>query len=245
MLIPRGIGRLMVLTVIPMREGWRPEEDPEPITRAEPVVRCAIAAGIRLGLNVESMITAALDPVAEITRVANQTRCQFVVLGLKDISEENADSHSERLMGAIDTDVVVVRAPGEWELADVGDVLVLVAGRGRHDALRARLVGSLLRTGRRKVTYLRVLPEDTPTDLERRVHRDLTRLASDETSLGSEIVVEKGSDPVAVAARHCQASDLVILGGQRLGPKQKLFGRFTQQLGAATTSPMVVISHRG
>ncbi len=245
MLIPRGLGRLMALTVIPMRDNWSPEDDPAPIVRAEPVVRKAIAAGVRLGINVESMITVARDPVAEITRVANQTRCQYVVLGLSEISEETAGSHSERLIGAINTDVVVVRAPGEWKLADVSRVLILAAGRGAHDTLRASLLGSLLRTGRRGVTYLRVVPENTPAETIVRIRRELTRLASDEASLGSEIEILKGEDPVSTAANLCHASDLVILGVQRLGPRQKLFGRFTRQLAEATHCPLVVISRKG
>ena len=140
--------------------------------------------------------------------------------------------------------MVVVRAPGEWNLADVSRVLVLAAGRGDHDALRATLLGSLLRTGRRTVTYLRVVPENTPAETVTRIRRELARLASDEASLGSEILVEKGANPVEVAKNICDSSDLVILGVQRLGRKQKLFGRFTHQLGEVTACPLLVISRK-
>ena len=111
--------------------------------------------------------------------------------------------------------------------------------------MRASLLGSLLRTGRRSVTYLRVVPEHTPKETIVRIKRELVRLASDEASFGSEIEIVTGNDPVAVAASRCHASDLVIVGAQRLGPRQKLFGHFTRQLAQSTSSPLVVISRKG
>jgi nucleotide-binding universal stress UspA family protein len=89
-----------------------------------------------------------------------------------------------------------------------------------------------------------VVPEKTPDELVARIRRDLTRLASDEASLGAKVIVEKGARAVEVAAAHCKSSDLVILGVQRLGSRQRLFGGFTRQLAQAITSPLLVISHR-
>jgi nucleotide-binding universal stress UspA family protein len=37
----------------------------------------------------------------------------------------------------------------------------------------------------------------------------------------------------------------VILGVQRIGPKQKLFGGFTRQIARQTQCPIVVLSRRG
>lgn len=244
-LVPAGTGRLLPLTVIVPPKDWQPEDQPEPMMIAETVMRRAIAAGIELGIPAEGMMTVAHDPVTEITRVASQIACNLVVLGLSRISGDAAGTHSERLLGSIDVDVVVLRSDPDRRLANVHHILVPVAGQGGHDELRARLLGSLVRTGPRTVTFLRVVPASAPPDQQRRVRRELARLVGDEVPTQAEVVVEASDDPLDTVASHARASDLVVLGVQRLGPKQKLFGRFTRSLALATTCPIIVISRKG
>ena len=42
-----------------------------------------------------------------------------------------------------------------------------------------------------------------------------------------------------------QDVDLVIVGAQRLGRREKLFGSFTRQLARQTSCPIIVMSRRG
>ncbi len=242
-LTPVHLGRLTVLSIVVRPEDWIPEQDADPMESATEVARQAISAGVHWGVRVEAMMIAARDPVIEIARVANRVRCDMVVVGFSRISEERTGTSAERLLSSVESDVVVLRAADDWDLAGIRDVLVLVAGRGGHDTLRARLLGSLMRVGRRRVTYLRVLPEDASPGAICSARSEMTRLAADETWETAEVVVQTDKNPIAVATRHAQKADLVVLGVQRVG-KTRLFGRFTRRLAQQTECPMIVISHR-
>lgn len=84
--------------------------------------------------------------------------------GSQRTAAPNVQSHLEPLMRRVQCDVVVLRAPEGWLLRDVRRVLVPVAGRRMHNALRARLLGSIHRLGAREITLLRVIPGSATED---------------------------------------------------------------------------------
>ena len=95
------------------------------------------------------------------------------------------------------------------------------------------------------MTFLRVLPASASPDELRRARRALARLADDEVREQCQVEVMGHDDALATVAARAAASDLTILGVQRHGRRQKLFGDFTRQIARRTSSPLIVISRRG
>jgi len=109
----------------------------------------------------------------------------------------------------------------------------------------ALLLGSILRSTQREVTFLRVLPGSVGPNEFRRAKRDLTHLADDYVRDQCQVEVVQNDDALATIAQHADQSDLVVLGVQRLGRRKKLFSSFTRRLAQRTTCPIVVLSRRG
>ncbi len=123
--------------------------------------------------------------------------------------------------------------------------MVPVAGRGGHDYLLARLLGSLARKQNCDVKFVRVVPMDvTPIEMKR-FRKELDRLAYDNFGGRCEREVVPHEDAIAAVVERADESGLVILGVQRIGPRQKLFGRFTRQIANQSNCPVIVISRRG
>ncbi len=172
-------------------------------------------------------------------------RCESLLVGLSDLSDGGQNTPLDHLLSTVDCDVVVLRAPPGWELSNVHQILVPIAGRRGHDELRARLLGSLLRTAARQVTFLRVLPPDASPHACAKARRELDRLARDEARGHSEThVVQSASvaDAITMEAAGC---DLVILGLQRFSRRHKVFGAMTLNIARGTDCGLIMISRRG
>src|SRR5690606_7061634 len=132
-----------------------------------------------------------------------------------------------------DCDVAVLRAPPGWSLGSGTRIVVPVGGRGGHDDLRARLLGSLGRTGRREVRFVRILPGDTPEERREQVRRELFFFAEEETHgrPGAEVIAS--DDVVAALAESAGEGDLLVLGLQRDRGK-RLFGEVALQVARRT-----------
>ncbi len=244
-LVPAHIGRVLTHTVAVAPVDWQPDGDPAPIEKTQAVLSELWKAATLADIRIESLTTIAPHPMEEIARVARLHRCESVVLGLSTIAAEGHDAHLEALLGRLDANVVVLRSRHEWQLKDARRILIPVAGRGDHEHLRAMLLGSLLRTAPREVTFLRVLPADATVDDRRRSERMLRQVANDEVRRPCQIEVLTNDDPLAAVAARADNSDLLILGVQRHGRHKKLFGGFTRQLAQRTNCPLIVISRRG
>ncbi len=244
-LVPAEIGRVLVQTVAVAPANWQPDDDPTPIERSQTVLRELLRASVKAGIRVEMLTTVAPRPMDEIARVARLHRCESVLLGLSEISEDNHGTHLEFLLGRLDAHVVVLRSRPDWRLGDARKILVPIAGRGGHEHLRAQLLGSLLRNADREVTFLRVLPAGARPDEMRRAERDLVRLAEDEGRKSHRVEVLQSDDALGAVAQRADESDLLILGVQRLDRHKKLFGGFTRQIAQRTSCPIIVMSSRG
>jgi hypothetical protein len=149
------------------------------------------------------------------------------------------------LLSRLNSDVVVLRAPENWQLSDAKNILVPVAGRGGHDRLLARLLGSLSREQKRDVTFFRSVPKSTSAKELGRVQRDLARMARDNLRGKCGKTVIHSDDPISATVEAAEDCGLLILGIQRLGPREKLFGHFTREVAKRTTCPIIAISRRG
>ena len=245
-LVPAATGRVLLHNVVVADSSWDPRNDSRPMDRSQEVIGELLRASMELGIRTETLATVSDSPMREIARVARLHRCESVLLGLSEIStDEKEASALEGLLSRLDVEVVVLRAPKDWRMTDTEEILVPVAGRGGHDYLLARLLGSLSRQQKRRVTFLRVARADATPDEVNRIRRELDRMAADNAAGQAEREVILSDDPTTAVAARAREGSLVILGIQRIGRFEKLFGDFTRQIARQTTCPMMVISRRG
>jgi len=244
-LVAGDIGRVLTLTVAVAPPDWQSDKDSEPIERTQAVLSELLKTAGEAGIRSEALTTVAANPMQEIARVARLHRCESVLVGLGEISEKDQGTPVEWLLGALDADIVVLRARKDWKLSEAKRILVPIAGRGGHDELLARLLGSLTRTGEREVTFLRVLPTRESQHHVRRARRELNRVADDKLREHYEVEVVQDDDPLSFVAERAEQSDLLVLGVQRLGRRNKLFGDFARAIAPRTSCPLMVLSRRG
>ncbi len=244
-LAPPQVGRVMLLTVVPAARDWSPDEDPSPLRNAQAVLGEAIAASVRAGMFPEALATVAEQTWLEISRVARVHDCESLLLGLSKLTEQAAVIPLEQLINNVDCDVVVLRAPKTWELSQVGRILVPTGGGGVHERLLARLLASLARSSDREITFLRVLPQQSPEPARQQAQRGLRRIANDLGLTDADVQVVCSDRPVEIVAATADEHDLTVLGIQRLARRQKLFGQFALHVARKTPCPLLLISHRG
>ena len=142
----------------------------------------------------------------------------------------------------VDCDVAVLNAKPGFDLKRVARVLVPTGGGGRQHELRARLLGTLHRGGRRKIEYLRVLPSDTSDDRLREAERALERLAHEEAGGRTDVRAIRSDGPVDAVVTAAQGFDLVVLGLPRVGGKA-LFGQFAIDVARGAPCATIMLSH--
>lgn len=244
-LAPPKVGRVLLLSVIAPPKEWQPDNIPKELLDAQSVLRESLTASFAAGLAPEALTTVASVPWAEIDRVSRIHRCESLLLGLGDLTQDVVGTRVENLMSAVDSDVVILRARGGWHLSGVRRVLVAVGGRGDHDQLRARLLGSLYRTGASEIEFLRVVPENASKEVHNRAQQELHRLAQDELPGYSQVRIIAANDVAGVIARQAEKSDLLILGLQRLSRRRKIFGDLALNIAQKTSCALIMISRRG
>mgnify|MGYP002621701229 CR=1 FL=1 len=241
-LAPPEIGRVLLMSVVVAEDDWRPSADRGPLQKAQEVLAEAIAASVEAGLVPESLTTVAKSQWEEIARVARLHRCQSLLLGLTHLTEESVGTPLDDLMGRVDCDVVVLRAPKGWRLNRTPRILIPTGGRGEHDQLLARLLSSISRQIQPKVALLNVLPPGTPEAEQHRTRRALRRTANDLNLHECDLQVVASDSAVDEVVDQAQRADLAILGMQRVSRREKLFGQFALQVAQRTTCPMLLIS---
>jgi amino acid transporter/nucleotide-binding universal stress UspA family protein len=244
-LAPPEIGRALMLSVVTANKDWDPVQDPQPLLDVQSVLGQALIASHGSGLFPETLITVAEHPWPEIARVASAHQCRSMVLGFRVFEKEDAENRFNQMLSQVDCDIVLLRAPENWPGSEARKILVPVAGRGGHDQLLARLIGSLSRTVDREVTFLRILQENASEAEARKARRELTRTARDNSLSTAKVVVVRAKSAVQAVAEMAADNDLTILGVQRIHRREKLFSQFSLQLARATDSPLIFISRRG
>jgi hypothetical protein len=243
-LTPRGVGRVLLLSVVVKPRTWEPGRPLEALGSAQAVLGEAMTASTNVNLFPEALTTVADRPWPEIARVARLHRCQSLLLGFSKLSDDVLGHPMDDLIAQLSCDVVVLRAEPGWQLADANRVLVPVAGRGGHDTLRARLLNSLAAQHDIRATYLRVVPQSTSPQRIRTIERGLRILADDELRGLAEVRVIAADDAAAAVIEQIQTHDLTVMGLQRAADQAKAFGQFTMQVARSTDQPLIMINHR-
>ncbi len=197
-LAPPAVGRVLLLNVVraPSDDDVTPNDGR--LMMAQQVLGEALNASLAAGLCPETLTTIGTGPWQEISRVATLHRCESLLVGLSDLSR--AATPLETLIETVESDVVVLRAEKGWSLSAVREVLVPLSGRGVHDTLRARFLGSLTRVSHsssRDISKRTALPalvgvSTGATTAERSVDRQASGMAA-----------IPSSEPVQVADAPC------------------------------------------
>ena len=148
------------------------------------------------------------------------------------------------LIGAVDADVVIMRAPHDWKPEQAHRILVPSRGGRDQSPVRARLLGSLLRTAPRDIAYMGVVTAGVGGGVHKRAMRDLERLAWDEVGESAHAELVVSDDVVAQVAGRAEQADLLILGFHRRGRRRAVFSSLMLRIARAATCPLVMISHR-
>jgi len=192
----------------------------------------------------EAMTTIADDPWDEIARVARERNCERMLVGLTQLGDGSTIERLEDLLNAVECDLSILRAPPEWQLSDVRNILVPVGGHGKHDQLRARLLASLGRIEGCNVHFLRVVNSKTSESECRVLKRSLERRAAVEVATDFKVSIVVSDDVKATIIDHVSACDLVVLGLQRSDQQRKAFGKFSLDLALETKTAMVMLGGR-
>lgn len=242
-LAPPSTGRVLLLTVVGYHKDLSLDVYEQKISDAQTILRQSLRTSLESRLFPEAMTTIAADPWQEIIRIAAIHRCQSLLLGLTSLSESSVNNRLEELISRVGSDVVVLKAPSGWRLDRVQRILVPIGGRGGHDALRARILGSLGRTTPREVTYLQVVPSGSTPQFCARTQRKLALLSWEETPGEPHPAVIGSDNPLEEVIRQAQSADLVILGLPQVEGR-RVFGDFSLRIAKETKCAVLMISHQ-
>jgi len=240
-LSPPGIGRVMMLSVVPPPEKWEPGESPSQLIDAEAVIRESLVASFAADLAPEALITVSPVPWSEIGRVSREHRCEGILLGMSRITEENVGTDLEDLISSVDCDVALLRFPSGWNLSQVHRVVVPIGGHGTHDVQRARFLASLRRNQHPEIRFLKVLPERATESEIRKARSEVARIAQDKVP-GSTFEVCLNNSVSDEVKRHASECDLAVLGLQRINRRRRAFGDLAIQIARDTSCATVMLS---
>jgi hypothetical protein len=235
----------VVLLSVIRRPDAAPGEDEAPpaLHNALDVARAALVTSLASGHAPETLLTVADEPWAEIARIARSEECESLLLGFATLDDPQGVGRIEKLLNEVDCDVAVLRAPTRWSLRRAHRIVVPIGGRGGHDDLRARVLGSLGRQGQREVLFVQVVPAATPEARRVQIERQLRGFAEEETHGTPRAEVLASDEVVAALTKLSRPDDLFILGLQQ-HRGQRLFGELSVRIARASDAAILMISRR-
>ena len=240
---PKRVGRVLLLTVV--RPPERPsEEPPTHLIAAQESLSAAMTRALGQGEAPQALMTVSAEPWPEIARVAELHQCESLLLGLSRFPRDT-QARIESLLGQVDCDVLVLRAAPGWNPRRCRRVLVPIGGRGWHDALRARLLGTLARMGMEECIFFQSFPPGTPQDRLDSARKHLRHLGREKVGRQVQVEVVTTEDVPAAIVERAAECDLLLLGLRRLGRRKKDFGPFALRLAEEAETATLLISRRG
>lgn len=242
-LAPPVVGRVLLLSiVIPSTEK---DDIDKRLTSSRDVTQYALRASFEAGLRPDTLTTIAEHPWEEIERVAKVHNCRSLMLGLSDLNDIQTNENLEKLVRHVKSDVVVFRQPhSRWKITDARKILIPVAGLDNNDPLRARVAASLWRASQPEITFVQILPPNTPAETIRKNHLRLSRFAGRIIPGKTNVQIIPSSNVleelVSLSAEH----DLVIMGLGKPGLHEKAFGKVPLTLAEQTDTALIFISKK-
>ncbi len=242
---PPDVSRVQLLSVVgPGHDGSGVATGQQTIASAQAVLGSALDTALRAGTKPEALITVSGDPWSEIARVADAVRCEKLLLGVGELDDSLMTGPLARLVGAVDSDVVIMRTPQRWDPTQARRILVPSRGGRDHSPVRARLLGNLARTQARDIAFLGVIPSGASQGDQRRAMRDLERLARDEAGDAAHAELRVSDDVVGEVAQRASQADLLILGFHGHGRRRAVFSTLMLDIARSIQKPLVMIRHR-
>ena len=240
-LAPSEYARVLLLAIV------RAGDKVEPLARladAQDAVREALTASYVDGHAPEALITAASQPWKEIRRVADEHRCESLLVGLPKAHDAKLEEQLETLVNDVDCDVALMRAPEDWRIGNAKRVLVPVAGRGDAAELRARLLGTLCRELPRELVFLTVLPDDAGDEQLAEMVRSVSHLADMNIPTKPVVEVVRSSDPADAILAEAARADLVILGLRQSRQGRRLLGTINRRVAFEAPCAVMLLARR-
>lgn len=229
---PTSAGRVVLLSVVTQGE--------EQVDSTKELIGRTLNLSLSHGLKPEVLLTLADNPWEEIARACTDHRCESLLLGFGNLNAQGASSDLSGLIRQVRCDVIVVRVPSGWRLTASRKILVPVAGRGRNDALRARLLTSIGRKDKRSITYLRLLGKDADPAECAHAEAALKVLADDEVHQEVEVKARPSQSVIDDLIDAAKNSDLLILS---LQSTDDVFGGVVIEVARRCDTPIIIIGH--
>jgi APA family basic amino acid/polyamine antiporter len=229
---PTGAGKVVLMSVVSQGE--------EQVESTKELIGRTLSLSLDHGLKPEVLLTLADNPWEEIARVCTDHRCESLLLGFGNLKAQGQSDDLSSLIREVKCDVIVVRAPRGWELSSSCSVLVPVAGRGRNDSLRARLLTSIARKEQKNIRYLRLLSQDASETECRQAETALRSLAEDEVHQEVEVLARPSATVVDDLVEQAKDSDLLVLG---LQSSDDVFGGVVIEIARRCETPIIIIGH--
>jgi amino acid transporter/nucleotide-binding universal stress UspA family protein len=238
-LAPTEYARVLLLAIV---RGERGGDDPASrLSDVQDALREALTSSYRAGHAPEALITAAANPWHEIRRVAEEHRCESMLVGLGKETDAKVVLELEALINDVECDAAMMRAPADWRASEVKRVLVPIGGRGEEHELRARLLGALCRETPRELRFLTVVRAKASAAEEAEARRMANRVA-DMNIPGTPVVdVVRNDDPAAAVLEAAATCDLLVLGLQTRSGR-KTFGEVTRRIAHGAPSAVIVLA---
>ncbi|MCA9970507.1 MAG: universal stress protein, partial [Anaerolineales bacterium] len=244
-LAPPNVGRVLLLSIVSPPAAGGADGLPDRLANAQQVLQQALQAALQRGMAPEALTTIAAAPWPEIARVAQVHACESLLLGLSQLADAQTTPRLAQLANEVASDVIVLRPPFTgWDITQVRRVLVPVGGQSAHDALRARLLSSLWRAAQPQITFLQIVPPETPPEARQKTAAALLRYAREEVPGEPAAQVVAATNVTETVTAHAREADLVILGLQRAGRRQRVFGDVTLRVARDTDCALILISRR-
>ncbi len=238
---PSEFARVLVLTIVRAARGGQGDSLLQ-LADAQEAVREALSASYTAGHAPEAMITAAAEPWPEIRRIAEEHRCESLLIGLPKVVEPALDRELEELLNQVDCDVTMMRAPDDWKISAARRVLVPIAGKSEEAELRARILASLSREAPRELVFLCVLPAAATDDEVTSAVRALTGLARMKLPGTQAIEVVRSDDPASAILAEAARCDLVVLGMRRSRQGKKQLGTINRAVVSQAACAVLLLS---
>lgn len=242
-LAPPIVGRVLLLSIVKPTE-VETEIDMR-LENNKLALQTALKTSMMSGMKPDALTTFALEPWDEIERVVTAHQCRSLLLGLSKFSDMETSSHLEKLVNRVKCDVVVFRSPyAGWKITQAKRVLVPVGGFSDHDALRARVLGSLWRAFQPEIQFVQILPTTTTEEKLKINEANLKRFTERIIPGESKKKVIKSDNVVEELIKLASDTDLLILGLGKPGPGRTAFGKLPIEIAKNTNTALIYISHK-
>lgn len=265
-LAPSEYARVLLLSIIRSARTKSGDAGAQAIAEladAQEAFRQALGASYVAGHAPEALITSATDPWPEIRRIADEHRCESLLLGLPRTIEDPLDRAIETTLNEVDCDVAMMSSSDDWRIGEARRVLVPIllrspslpfdlaaplvnlAGKTDEHELRARLLATLCRELPRELVFVSVLPAKASDDEVATTARTLGRLADMNIPGTPVIEVVRSDDAAAAILASAARCDLVVLGMRRSRQGKKMLGSINRKVIAEAACAVMVLSRRG